>query len=64
MSTALKREFIEETLNNRGTTSELDDFFRHGAQVYRGYVDDPRNTDNGNVDIDESIHDKIFQYYE
>lgn len=24
----------------------LDDFFQKGEEIYRGYVDDPRNTDN------------------
>lgn len=49
VSVTLKREFIEETLNGRGTSAELDEFFRHGDNVYKGYVDDPRNTDNGEM---------------
>lgn len=48
VSTTLKREFIEETLNGKMQESELDDFFSNGEEIYKGYVDDPRNTDNGN----------------
>lgn len=47
VSQTLKREFVEEALNGKIQESELDDFFANGHDVYRGYVDDPRNTDNG-----------------
>jgi ADP-ribose pyrophosphatase len=46
VSTTLKREFVEETLNNQVASSELDEFFSGGSTVYKGYVDDPRNTDH------------------
>ncbi|KAK7601392.1 hypothetical protein V9T40_008833 [Parthenolecanium corni] len=51
---SLKREFMEETLNIMNKSEDekveleqlLKRFFSHGDTVYRGYVDDPRNTDN------------------
>ena len=49
VSTTLKREFIEEALNGKMKESELDEFFAHGTEIYKGYVDDPRNTDNGKL---------------
>lgn len=50
----LMREFGEEALNSLEATDEqkirinkvLFDFFQAGHTIYRGYVDDPRNTDN------------------
>lgn len=47
VSTTLKREFIEEALNGKIKESDLDEFFSDGSEIYKGYVDDPRNTDNG-----------------
>lgn len=47
VSTTLKREFIEEALNGKMKEVELDEFFTGGAEIYKGYIDDPRNTDNG-----------------
>ncbi len=54
VSTTLKREFMEEALNSEEITKEekdhfkrlLGNFFNGGQEIYRGYVDDPRNTDN------------------
>ncbi|XP_065193388.1 ADP-ribose pyrophosphatase, mitochondrial-like [Sycon ciliatum] len=54
VSATLKREFGEEALNSlesdEGVRKEmekkLDGIFHSGEEVYRGYVDDPRNTDN------------------
>lgn len=54
ISETLKREFMEEALNSgvMGTRdletvgNRLKDFFDTGKEVYKGYVDDPRNTDN------------------
>lgn len=54
VSESLKREFMEETLNiaskSEDEKAELEklikQFFSRGDPVYRGYVDDPRNTDN------------------
>lgn len=47
VSVTLKREFIEEALNGKLDETELNGFFANGAEIYKGYVDDPRNTDNG-----------------
>lgn len=55
MSTTLKREFGEEAMNSlqtsRAETQELEKqlgklFSQEHFVVYKGYVDDPRNTDN------------------
>lgn len=51
---AIRREFGEETLNlleatpaeKREIEKNINQLFAHGTEVYRGYVDDPRNTDN------------------
>ncbi|KAJ1346136.1 putative nudix hydrolase 6 [Parelaphostrongylus tenuis] len=45
VSQTLKREFSEETLGGK-IRSELDQLWKSGRELYRGYVDDPRNTDN------------------
>lgn len=50
----LKREFGEEALNslelppeeNKRLHDLLDDLFLHGTVIFKGYIDDPRNTDN------------------
>ncbi|CAL8098546.1 unnamed protein product [Calicophoron daubneyi] len=50
----VKREFSEEALDSTQASPEeraamkvlVDAFFRGGDEVYQGYVDDPRNTDN------------------
>jgi len=50
----IRREFGEEALNSLEASEEekkkinatLDTFFQMGIEMYRGYVDDPRNTDN------------------
>lgn len=54
VSLTLKKEFGEEALNSMEMSSEakkdvrttLDKLFKQGTLLYRGYVDDPRNTDN------------------
>jgi len=54
VSVTVKREFMEEALDSTGAAKEnvenltamVDKFFEGGEEVYRGYVDDPRNTDN------------------
>ncbi|XP_071530892.1 ADP-ribose pyrophosphatase, mitochondrial-like isoform X2 [Panulirus ornatus] len=54
VSTTIKREFQEEALNSlemteekkKQTEQQLKDLFQRGEEVYSGYVDDPRNTDN------------------
>ena len=54
VSLTLKKEFGEEALNSLEMDEEkknkvrksLDELFTHGSTLYKGYVDDPRNTDN------------------
>ena len=54
VSVTVKREFMEEALDSTGTGKEnieelkemVGKFFESGEEVYKGYVDDPRNTDN------------------
>lgn len=46
VSVTLKREFTEEALNCGVEQTVLDNFFSNGTEIYEGYVDDPRNTDN------------------
>uniref|UniRef100_A0A1B6M1F3 Nudix hydrolase domain-containing protein n=1 Tax=Graphocephala atropunctata TaxID=36148 RepID=A0A1B6M1F3_9HEMI len=54
MTTTLKREFLEEALNvlekneseKEAISNQLNEFFEKGKEIYKGYVDDPRNTDN------------------
>lgn len=54
VSATLKREFFEEALNSlclaqsdkQKLEEKLEEFFSNGKEIYRGYVDDPRNTDN------------------
>ncbi|XP_035691921.1 ADP-ribose pyrophosphatase, mitochondrial-like [Branchiostoma floridae] len=67
VSLTLKREFGEETMNSLLATPEekkeiennLAKLFSHGAEVYRGYVDDPRNTDNAWMEtIAVNFHDE------
>lgn len=38
----------------------LDHFFSHGHDIYRGYVDDPRNTDNAWMEtVAVNFHDNV-----
>merc|ERR1712117_864575 len=54
VSVTVKREFMEVALDSTGAAKEnvgaltemVDKFFEGGEEVYKGYVDDPRNTDN------------------
>ncbi|KAK1135724.1 ADP-ribose pyrophosphatase, mitochondrial [Melipona bicolor] len=54
ISATLKREFMEEAMNslkkNKAEREKLEKsirkFFEQGEEIYKGYVDDPRNTDN------------------
>ncbi|XP_076650855.1 ADP-ribose pyrophosphatase, mitochondrial [Halictus rubicundus] len=66
VSTTLKREFMEEALNfiekDEISRNELErslkDFFEKGEEIYKGYVDDPRNTDNAWMEtIATNFHD-------
>lgn len=48
VSQTLKREFAEEALDGGevGDEERLAQAFKDGVEIYKGYVDDPRNTDN------------------
>ncbi|EZA58090.1 ADP-ribose pyrophosphatase, mitochondrial [Ooceraea biroi] len=54
VSTTLMREFMEEALNflekddaeKEALRNSIREFFTKRDEVYKGYVDDPRNTDN------------------
>ncbi|CAN8021972.1 unnamed protein product [Ixodes persulcatus] len=54
VTATLKREFCEEAMNSLARNGEdrckledsMEEFFSRGTEVYKGYVDDPRNTDN------------------
>ncbi|RWS20717.1 ADP-ribose pyrophosphatase-like protein, partial [Leptotrombidium deliense] len=54
VAAAVKREFFEEALNSKylsgndidSIEKSLNSFFENGVEIYRGVVDDPRNTDN------------------
>jgi ADP-ribose pyrophosphatase len=45
VSATLKREFTEEALNGVDD-KQLDELWSKATPIYKGYVDDPRNTDN------------------
>jgi len=66
VSVTVKREFMEEALDSTGTAKDkldslstmVDEFFAGGEEVYKGYVDDPRNTDNAWMEtVAFSFHD-------
>ncbi|CAD6192063.1 unnamed protein product [Caenorhabditis auriculariae] len=59
VSQTLKREFTEEALNGVADASSLEDLWKHGRELYKGYVDDPRNTDNSWMEtVLMNFHDK------
>ncbi|XP_019616862.1 PREDICTED: ADP-ribose pyrophosphatase, mitochondrial-like [Branchiostoma belcheri] len=67
VSLTLKREFGEETMNSLLASPEekkeiennLAKLFSHGEEVYKGYVDDPRNTDNAWMEtVAVNFHDE------
>ncbi|KAL3273030.1 hypothetical protein HHI36_014486 [Cryptolaemus montrouzieri] len=67
VSETLKREFLEEAFNSLESTKEeteknekiILDFFKHGEEIYKGYVDDPRNTDNAWMEtVAMNFHDE------
>ena len=57
---ALKREFLEEVFSIEDANTEerkrletaFDKLFQDGLEVYKGYVDDPRSTDNAWIETD------------
>ncbi|XP_066594168.1 ADP-ribose pyrophosphatase, mitochondrial isoform X2 [Prorops nasuta] len=54
VSQTIRREFMEEALNSlekqenekQELEENISEFFKKGDEIYQGYVDDPRNTDN------------------
>uniref|UniRef100_A0A5S6Q1W6 Nudix hydrolase domain-containing protein n=1 Tax=Trichuris muris TaxID=70415 RepID=A0A5S6Q1W6_TRIMR len=67
---AQQREFLEETLNYEKASTkrrrELEKLieapFKSGVEIYSGYVDDPRNTDNAWMEtIASNFHDEMGQ---
>lgn len=76
VSATLKKEFGEEAMNSLSLSEEerqqleqkLDGLFGKGTEVYKGYVDDPRNTDNSWMEtVAVNFHDEdgsIFSKFE
>jgi ADP-ribose pyrophosphatase len=67
VTSTLKREFMEEALNvleidsaeREKSSIMIDKFFDEGEDIYRGYVDDPRNTDNAWIEtVAMNFHDE------
>ena len=67
ISQTLKREFMEEATDCLGSNESarqqieehLKEFFENGIEIYKGYVDDPRNTDNAWMEtIAYNFHDE------
>lgn len=71
ITTTLKREFSEEAMNSlenteegrRGNEKKIDEFFAKHTEVYSGYVDDPRNTDNAWMEtVAYNFHDETGEF--
>jgi len=67
VSATLMREFMEEALNllekdeaeRKALQDSIMEFFMKGDEIYRGYVDDPRNTDNAWIEtVAINFHDE------
>lgn len=67
VTSTLKREFMEEALNIlecdrdkiKKSNALIDKFFDEGEDIYHGYVDDPRNTDNAWMEtVSMNFHDE------
>ncbi|CAD5120961.1 DgyrCDS9507 [Dimorphilus gyrociliatus] len=67
ISETLKREFCEEALASLEVSDEerkqlkekIDELFANGEEIYKGYVDDPRNTDNAWMETEAyNFHDE------
>lgn len=65
--TTLRREFMEEALDSLNLEdaekaeleSAMSTFFEKGDEIYKGYVDDPRNTDNAWIEtVVVNFHDE------
>ncbi|XP_075538208.1 ADP-ribose pyrophosphatase, mitochondrial isoform X2 [Dermacentor variabilis] len=67
VNATLRREFYEEAMNSLSLSEKdkcalersLESFFSKGVEVYKGYVDDPRNTDNAWMEtVAYNFHDE------
>lgn len=67
VSITLRREFMEEAMNSleknpdelKKAEGSIAEFFEHGQEMYKGYVDDPRNTDNAWMEtVAYNFHDE------
>lgn len=67
VSATLKKEFGEEAMNSLEATPEekadiekqIGELFKQGTQLYAGYCDDPRNTDNAWMEtVAMNFHDE------
>ncbi|XP_038076672.1 transient receptor potential cation channel subfamily M member-like 2 isoform X3 [Patiria miniata] len=67
VSETLKREFGEEAMGSMEKSPEeiaaihknIEELFQHGVEVYKGYVDDPRNTDHAWMEtVAMNFHDE------
>jgi len=60
VSTAIKREFVEEAMNsNADGTKVVDELFKKTDLIFQGYIDDPRNTDNAWMESEAvNMHDE------
>lgn len=71
VSITLKREFMEEARNSLELSPEerealsqtLSELFSRGQELYKGYVDDPRNTDNAWMETEAYLfHDDTGEF--
>ncbi|XP_046418873.1 ADP-ribose pyrophosphatase, mitochondrial [Neodiprion fabricii] len=67
ITSTLRREFMEEAMNSlekdeaqvEELKESLEEFFKKGDEVFKGYVDDPRNTDNAWIEtVALNFHDE------
>ncbi|XP_001603303.2 ADP-ribose pyrophosphatase, mitochondrial isoform X1 [Nasonia vitripennis] len=67
VTTTLRREFMEEAMNSleknpdelKNAEKVITEFFQEGEEIYKGYVDDPRNTDNAWMEtVAYNFHDE------
>ncbi|CAF4299525.1 unnamed protein product [Adineta steineri] len=60
VSAAIKRELTEEAINsNANGAKHVDELFKTADSIYKGYVDDPRNTDNAWIETEATnMHDE------
>lgn len=72
VSETLRREFSEEAFDKLDMSEEkkkkiakkIEVLFQHGIEVYQGYVDDPRNTDNSWMETEAyNFHDDTGEIF-